>query len=274
MDRDEADRLFYEHFETIGEITASASRCLQPVEAEEFDIFVKEKLCADDYRRIRAYEGRNRASIKTFLAVVINNLLRDFLDHIWGKVRPTEGAKRKGNDAVLLERLLREHHSFEEAFEIMTTNHRLAIGREEFEELTRHVNPRFRPRAEAGKLPEIADPGRSPEDVAILNQMLDRYCALLARLREICRDLDIEDALIVKFRFEDGRTAGDIEDLLGGNRDQPRGKSLFRRIERLANRLRQLLEGSGFSAADVTSFLANPGLGDGCEELSGTAANA
>ena len=65
MDRDEAERLFYEHFETIGEIVVSGqSRNLQAVEAEEFDIYVKEKLGADHYRKIRAYQGRNGASFQ------------------------------------------------------------------------------------------------------------------------------------------------------------------------------------------------------------------
>jgi hypothetical protein len=267
MDPEEAGCLYREYFETIGDMAASASRHFSAIEAEEFDIFVKDRLFEDDYRRIRAYEGRNGASFKTFLATVISNLLKDFRDRIWGKVRPTEKAKKRGPSAVLLERLLRERHSFEEVFEIMTTNHRIPLTRREFEELTQHVNLRFRPRIEARELPASFDRARTPEEAAIHNQMLDQYCRLLQQLRRFCQDLETEDALILKFRFEDGRMAGEIEDLLGRKRDRPRGKALFRRIEHLASQLRRSLETAGFSARDVRAFLENPGLGDGCDDL-------
>jgi hypothetical protein len=266
MDRDEAERLYYEYFETIGEIVAFVSRNLSTLDAEEFDICVKEKLCSDEFRRIRGFEGRNRASFRTFLTAVINNLFKDFLDHIWGKFRPTEGAKRRGKDAVLLERLLREKYSFEEAFEIMRTDNGLMISRNDFEELARHVNPRLRLRVEAGNLPETTVSEENPEDLAILRQMLERYCALLRQLQQTCQDLDVEDALIVKFRFHDGRTTAEIEDLLGVKRSRRPGKSAARRLERLTNDLRASLESAGFSAADVKAFLANPGLGGGCDE--------
>ena len=65
--------------------------------------------------------------------------------------------------------------------------------------------------------------------------------------------------------FEDDRSAGDIEDLLGRPRTAPRGKAMFRRLDRLASQLRSSLEAAGFSAADVKLFLAHPGLGDGCD---------
>jgi len=267
MDRDTADRLFYEHFDEIGGLVSSAARDLNPIEAEELDIFVKEKLSADDYRRIRAYQGRNGASFTTFLAAVIANLLKDFRDHLWGKVRPTEKARQKGTNAILLERLLRERHSFEEAFEIMTTDYSIAMSREQFEDLIPHVNLRYRVRAAQGEPLEAVDSGRSPEEMAIVNQMLERYCALLKRLRQICENLLPEDALIVKFRFEDGRRVSDIPDLLGMSPNRRRGKDLYRRLERLMGRLRESLEAGGFSALEVAAFLSNPGLGDGCDEL-------
>src|SRR5262245_52828532 len=200
MDRDEAERLFYCYLATIGDIVASLARGLTTLEAEEFDRYVRDKLCADDYRRIRAYEQRHGASFKSFLTTVVANLLKDFRDRVWGRVRPTEQAKRRGSDAVLLERLLRDHYTFEEAFEIMKTDHGLGLSRVEFEELARHVNPRFRPRFESIGLPHAIDPARSPEDIAISNELLERYCALLRQLRQLCRALKPEDALIMKFR--------------------------------------------------------------------------
>ena len=268
MNRDKADRLYYQNFDLITRLCGAASRAFTPVEADEFDSYVKAKLCEDDYRRIRAYEGRNGASMKTFLAAVISRLSLDFKDRLWGRYRPTENAKRRGSDAVLLERLLREHHSCDEAYEIMRTNHGLPLERHEFDDLIRHVNPRLRTRAYSA-LPAVAtapDPAPSPEDSVVLIQMLERYCALLQELRRICGKLEPQDALILKYRFEDDRRAGDIEELLGHRRSKVRGKSVFRRLEHLADRLRRSLEECGFSAADVRMFLANPGLGDGCED--------
>ena len=253
-------------FETIGDMVASASRHFSAIEAEEFDIYVKDRLCEGDYRRIRVYQHRNGASFKTFLATVISNLLKDFRDRIWGKLRPTEKAKRRGPHAVLLERLLRERHSFEEVFEIMTTNHRIPLTRREFEDLTQHVNLRFRPRIEATELPESFDLARTPEEEAILNQMLEQDRELLRQLRRFCHDLETEDALILKFRFEDGRMAGEIEDLLGRKRDQPRGKALF-----VVSTSWRLSSGSRLSRLGsrppTYGRSANPGLGDGCDDL-------
>src|SRR5256885_6902083 len=101
MDREEAERLFHEYFETIGELVAFASRYLNAIEADEFDVYVKDRLSEEDYRRIRAYQRRNGASFRTFLAAIISNLSKDYRDHIWGRIRPTEKAKRKGPHAVL-----------------------------------------------------------------------------------------------------------------------------------------------------------------------------
>jgi hypothetical protein len=266
MDRDEAERLFCEYFETIEELAASESRDLDDIQAEEFDIRVKNKLCADDYGRIRQYEARNGATFRTFLGTVIENLYKDFLNHIYGRLRATEEAKREGENAVLLEHLLRERYSADKAFEIMRTNHRIAISRPEFEQLLQHVKPRFRARIESVALPEKADPAPSPEETAIFNEMLEKYCALLQQLRQLCQSLGVEDALILKFRFEDGRKAGDIEDYLGWPRDRSRGKKLFTRLERLMRWLKKGLESAGYSTAVVKAFLSNPGLGDRCDD--------
>jgi hypothetical protein len=266
MDRDEADRLYYDNFALISQLCAAAARGLTPLDADEFDMYVKTKLCEDDFRRIRSYEGRNGASVKTFLTMVISRLSLDFRDRLWGRFRPTEGAKRKGPHAILLERLLNDHHSWDDAFEMMRTDHGIALSRREFDELARHVNVRLRPRLDRNATPDAVDPAPSPEQSATLVQMLERYCALLRQLRQICKTLEPEDALILKYRFEDDRRAGDIEDLLGYRRGRVRGKSVFRRIEHLAERLRRGLEATGFSAADVRMFLEHPGLGDGCDE--------
>lgn len=264
--REEAERLFYDHFDLVSRMTAAAARHFTTVEAEEFDIYVSEKLCEDDYRRIRAYTGRSGATFKAFLATVIGNLLHDFRDRLWGRFRPTEGAKRKGTHAVVLERLLREHHTLDEAFEIMKARFGIALTRSEVEELARHINPRFHVRVETAPVAHLPDGAPSPEELAIFRQMLERYCELLRHLRSLCESLGVEDALILKYRFEDGRKAGDIETLLGLKRSRPRGKALFRRIEHLAERLRKTLQAAGFAADDIRLFLANPGLGDGCDD--------
>jgi hypothetical protein len=266
MDRDEAERLFSDHFDTIGEMAAAAGRHFSTVEAEAFGAYVTDRLCENDYQRIRAYESRNGASFTTFLSMVINRLLNDYRNRIWGRPRPTEAAKRRGRDAVLLERLLREHHSFEAVFQIMTIDHRIAITRAEFEELAHHINPRVRPRIESAPGADAPDGGQTPEEVAIINQMLERYCRLLQQLRRFCARLATEDALILKFWFEDDRKAGDIEECLGRRRGAMRGASVFRRIRQLTKQLRNSLESAGFSAVEVKAFLAHPGLGDGCDD--------
>jgi hypothetical protein len=266
VNRDEAERLFYQQFDTISEMAGFASGEFTPIEAEAFDIYVKEKLVEDDYRRIRKYEGRNGAKFRTYLASVLARLLQDYRDRIWGRWRPTKKATRAGGTAVLMERLLREHRSYDEIFEMMRTDYRLTIDRAEFERLTAHVNPRFRPRIESVVLPDVSDPSRTPEQLAILHQMLDHYCALLRTLRRICGTFRTEDALVLKYVYEDGHEAGTVENLLGWKPNRRRGGTVFKRLELLTKRLKKLLEGEGFSIVDVRAFLQNPGLGDGCDD--------
>lgn len=87
-------------------------------EQDEFRSFVLERLVDDDYAKIRAYRGPG--SFSSFLVTVVNNLSYDFRNKQFGKWRPSAGARRVGDHAVLLERLLqRDRRPMEEAINIV-----------------------------------------------------------------------------------------------------------------------------------------------------------
>jgi hypothetical protein len=82
--------------------------------------------------------------------VILVNLMRDYRIQIWGKWRPSAVARRRGRDAVLLERLwVRDSLSLDEAIERMRTEHRVTLSPAELEKIAAEL-PRRTERRRVG----------------------------------------------------------------------------------------------------------------------------
>jgi RNA polymerase sigma factor (sigma-70 family) len=116
----DARDLLIEHIDVVDRVIAFTCRRqrLEDAEAEDFASTVKLKLIENDYAIVRKFE--HRSSFVTFLTIVVQRMLLDYRIALWGKWHPSAEAKRRGEIAVDLEKvLLRDGRTIEEAFAML-----------------------------------------------------------------------------------------------------------------------------------------------------------
>jgi RNA polymerase sigma factor for flagellar operon FliA len=221
-------------------------------EMEDFVSWVQVKLVEDDYAIIRKFQGKS--SMETYLTVVINRLFLDHLNHLWGKWRPSEEAKRLGPLAIQLDRLLhRDRFTLAEACEILMTNHHVEATRQELEDLAARLPHRNPPRRMES---EEALENRPAEDLPPDEQIQAREAAdqrqrILNLLKDALKRLPAEDALLAKMSCE--LKISQIARTL--RLDQ---KPLYRRRETILKTLRQDLESHGVRPEEIGALLSIP----------------
>ena len=233
----------------------SARHHLPGVEADDFASHVKLKLIENDYDILRRFEGRS--SLRTYLTVVIQRLFLDYRTHAWGKWRPSAEATRAGAVAVLFERLTnRDGHGFEEARELMETNHQVTVPRATLEAIAGRLPTRVRRRFESDEALLHLPSDQPPVDEVIAEReraaLADR---LDAALKAAMAGLGAQDRLIIAMQFQDGRTVAEIARML--RLDQ---KALYRRLQRLMRELRGALEAQGISGVDAVEIFESPAV--------------
>lgn len=242
-----------------------ARQRLSTDEAKDFASHVTLTLLEDERAILRKFAGRS--SIRTYLTVVVQRLLLDYRTAAWGKWRPSAEARRQGETAILIERLLiRDGHTLEEAYEVLTTNHRVEMGRADFERLIARLPIRARRQFEGeDTLILVPDGSGSPEDALVDRARAESGMRIAARLKETIAECPQQDQLILTLRYEDGRSVADIAGVVG--EDQ---KKLYRRFEHLLRDLRQRLESRGISAGDVADLFDAPLAGPDAAEVRGS----
>ena len=224
---------------------------LNPDEAAEFTQEVCVGLLEDDYAVFRKFE--DRSSLSTYLYTVILRRYHQWRVKDWGKWRPSAEAKRLGEKAIVLERLLtRDGYTFEEAVSELTTpaDSRYTIG--ELEAIYLRLPPRVpRPVPVSDELlPEsVAADGEADE----LIEARDRERAArrtTSTIDGLLDDFDPEDRLILKMRFWDARKVPEIARTLDIEQ-----KKLYKRLEKLFLAFRRGLEKAGVSKSDVAGLL-------------------
>lgn len=219
-------------------------------EADDFASHVTVKLLEDDQAILRKFAGRS--SIRTYLTVVIQRLFLDYRIAAWGKWRPSAEARRQGEVGILVERLLtRDGYTVEEAFELLTTNHRVAISRAELDTLLERLPLRVKRRFEGeDALMLVSDSQPNPEDALAGQAHEESSARVAALLKRAIAAFPLEDQLLLTMRYEDGRTVAEI-----GAAMRLEQKSLYRRFERLLKELRSKLESEGVGAREVSEML-------------------
>lgn len=251
---------YLQHLESIERIAAFVARRvhLNADETGEFVQIVRVKLFEDDYAIIRKFEGRSTFS--TYLTTVILRLFHQWRVEMWGKWRPSAEAKRLGEKAIILERLLtRDGYTFAEAVKILTIRAGKVDTVAELEALYIRL-PLRNPR------PVLVPDDAVPEVAAIDNDADDRVesrdrersarCCAKA-LDAAIAQLDPEDRLIVQLRFWDSRKVPEIARIVGIEQ-----KKIYKRLEKLFKVLRAALENEGVSRGDVDRL-----LGSGDQEI-------
>jgi RNA polymerase sigma factor (sigma-70 family) len=223
--------------------------------ADEFDDFeshARLKLLADDCAILRSFRGSG--TMQGYLSITIGRLFLDYRRAMWGKWRPTTAALRRGPTAVLFERLTsRDGYTVEEAYELMVTNHRVAITHAELERLAGSLPPRYPRRFEPADLLAETSADLPPPEHGITEEQAVQHAPHVATaVRRALASLDTQDRLVIVMRYHDGYSVPRIAAALGLD-----VKALFRRIDGLLKRLRQHIERGGVDRATIRDILGN-----------------
>jgi RNA polymerase sigma factor for flagellar operon FliA len=209
-------------------------------EAEDFSSFVFLKLMDNDYAIFQKYEGR--ASLRTYLTVVIERLSIDYRIFQWGKWRPSARAVELGPEAVELDSLLfRDGYSPHEAVQLLRSRGKTSLTEDALLGIASQLPSRpRRSRASA----------RIPANLASVTNGADRGIREKERARELesvrraldraYETLSDEDQVVARLRFLLGWPPQRIAKGLGIE-----VKELYRRIEQLKKKLRRILEKEG-----------------------------
>lgn len=259
MDLRQAQETFIRELPLLDRILSAVCRRnrLAPADAEDFASAVRLKLIENDYAAIRSFEGKS--SFSTWLMVVVQRLLLDHRNQLWGKWRPSAEATRLGETALLLERLLsRDGKTMEEAAVLIAAERGTAPSIRELETIAAALPRRTaRPVVEPFEPGERTDPAIAPDaEVNLIRGERERLGGKAATLLTDCMGrLDAEDRLIMRMRFLDGLSVAQLSRALG--RDQ---RQLYYRIERIALALRTTLESAGIDKAAARELLEEGGV--------------
>jgi len=243
--------LYLEHRDTIASLESRLARRkgLSEVESEDFSSWAKIRLLRNNGEILRRFRGDS--SWRTYLGVVLANLLRDYLDHRFGRWRPSAKARRLGNAAVELETLVRrDGWGVREAVRALRNQGHDLSDSEAFRMLA-SMPLRYRRRAVGpGALSTLA--GDRPADGPLLaDETQARFVEVMESIEEAMDDLAEEDQLILRLRFWEDLTVAQVARSLGIPQ-----KPLYRRVNRLLDRLREHLTDRGLAAEELARWIA------------------
>ena len=244
---------YLQNLDSIERIAAFVARRghLNPDDTAEFVQIVSVRLFEDDYAIIRKFEGRSKFA--TYLMTVILRLFQQWRVEQWGKWRPSAEAKRLGEKAITLERLItRDGFTFAEAVNTLTTRAGGGYTVAELELLYVRLplrNPRPVLVSEEVSPDAVAVDGDADERIETSDRERTARTAVAAIDGELA-SLDEEDRLILQMRFIHNRKVPDIARAL-----QIDQKKIYKRLDKLFGILRRALEKAGVCKADVDQLL-------------------
>jgi len=254
----DGERLLLAHLDVVESVLRVVCRRhkLGSAETDDFGSHVKLKLVEEDYAILKKFEGRS--NIRTYLTVVIQRLFLDYRISAWGKWRPSVEATRLGPLAVYVEQLLvRDGHSVDEALEVLRTNQGVSIDRAELEMLAGRLPSRQRHRFECDEqLADLPSNDVLPDQAMAHRELRAASARVWKALSAIIAQFDVQDRLILTMRFEDGRTIAEIATVL-----RLEQKGLYRRTDRLLQRIRAELKIQGVDAPEVAAILESCAAG-------------
>jgi RNA polymerase sigma factor (sigma-70 family) len=209
-------------------------------DAEDFAQSVHVRLVERDYHVFTLFAGRS--SLRTYLTIVVQRMLIDWRNHIYGKWQPSVLAVRLGPFAIDLERMIcRDHFMIDEAVECL----RLVAGAPPDDELRRlaaSVAHRLRRRQVSDEV-LVQEQAVDFEDPLLAREAVARAIRARRVLAGALRQLPADDRELIVQRFRNRRTVQSIARTL-----QADPKALYRRFNRVLTTLRQGLAQHGITA--------------------------
>ena len=246
------EQWFLEQLPTIERVIGwvCAKRGLRAADAEDFGSIVKMRLIENEYEVLGKWQGRS--TMKTYLTTVINRIYLDFQVQRFGKWRASAEAKRLGPEAQRLEQLMfRDGLSFDEACEVMLSDPRMRLTRDDLHAIRLKLPAR---RTRRGDLHEY-EPVR-PEGAGEAVERAERQALAdktFAVIRCSLSRLPARERLFLRLHFQSGMTVANAARTLGAADD----KALYRKKEEILKRLRTDLEAEGISREDAQELLLN-----------------
>ncbi len=219
-------------------------------DAEDFESMVRLKFLEGDCAVLRKFE--HRSSLSTFLVAVIQRLYLDHRNRVWGKWRPSAQARRLGDLAVDLERLLsRDGLGFDEAIETLRAKRQGPIDLAALETIHGLLPARQRRRFVGEEsLEAIHSAAEDAESASLRAASEEVIRGASTALEQAVEQLEPSDRLLVRLRFYDGLSVAEIARAQGVEQ-----KPLYRRLERCLATLRRALTSSGFRETEITEIL-------------------
>jgi len=246
------DELFRSNLALIERAIARVARRagLVGADADDFASDARLLLIDDDYAVLKRFEGR--ASLATFVTVVVSNFLHDQRMHLLGRWRPSAEAQRLGQEAVQLETLLvRDRRSIDEAAAFLPR-----MTRAELEALAARL-PARTPRARAVALaPAVAAVAVSRErtDERVAESERERVASAASEVvRHVLASMTVEDRMLVRLRFAFAMSIADVARIL-----RIPQRPLYRRLERSLDALRGALMNAGVDHATAEDLIGSP----------------
>ena len=208
------------------------------------------RLIDDDYAVIRNFEGRS--SFNTYIAAMGMRLVIDYRRREWGKWRTSAEAKRLGDLATALDRMInRDHNSMSEAFDDLGKKFP-GLTRAQLESLAARMPARVpRLHVDLEEAASVAAPvsGVDPIHSDTARRLSETVSSLVDRLPE-------EDQLLVRLCFDVGLTVAEIARTLHIDQTPlyPRLRKLFRAMRavgacRLRGQGRRRIDRHGFDTS-------------------------
>jgi DNA-directed RNA polymerase specialized sigma subunit len=169
-----------------------------------------------------------------------------------GEVAALGGGQTRWSAWLLLEQLLaRDGYSFEEACEIVQTHHHQHVARSELEQLAGRLPIRLRRRFEPdASLADMPSNDRRADEILAATSGRSTAVRVRERLQTLIGQLEPQDQLVLTMRFKDGCAVAAIAATL-----RLEQKALYRRFDRLLDRLRAGLQAEGFDTVEVLAVL-------------------
>ncbi len=238
--------LLSSHAPAIGALIRRVARQarLASAEHDDFESLAWSHLVKNDYSVLRQYRGD--ATLMTYLATVLRRVLLDYRTAKWGKWRPSAQARRLGNAAVALERMVgRDDQPVDEALAragVIDQAERATLR-----DFARQIPRRIRRREVPDEVLRAHKSATADPDAPILARDRQRLGTRVhTMLRATLRVLSEEDRDLLRCRYEAGMTVAAIAARSGAVQ-----KNMYRRFEHLHGKLRSALEQAGINASAI-----------------------
>ncbi len=215
MEFDEAKSLFVSNKSIIDKIINKfcTKNKLSLDLSEEFTSHVYVKLMEENCKKIRVF--KDESGFSTFITIVIRNIFEDEKRRLWGRWKPSRKAIEMGPEAEILEQLVfRDKSIWEQAYDILTTNHKITISRDRaFEILETLESKNFKRKGpKVGRIPdEFSDwNATTSEGELIEEEELSKKNQINDVIKSIRKFFSNEDRIVLRMRFEDSMGISEI----------------------------------------------------------------